>query len=256
MKRIIFLLLTVSVCAQAAKKPPILSPIPSSVPGITIRNTHVVARGASLILRGMAPLSRKDIRQLTDYGITDVLIFRNDSDGEEEVGVEMGWLKHNRKIARKTPIPFPWKEIKEFKSPCEQLVEALQILKTSLQTPNHNLFFHCTVGEDRTGLLAGLFRIVFEGASVEDAFQNEMCAHGYSRGDPDKPAPIAQIVDENLTPIFLKMVELVSRGLISSDHLDPAVCEADPGLDSEFAAQLPARLESFQCQVLSLSIGK
>ena len=49
------------------------SPFPSTVKGITINNTHQVG-SFNKIYRGQAPLGK--IEQLSDFGITDILIFK------------------------------------------------------------------------------------------------------------------------------------------------------------------------------------
>jgi multiple sugar transport system permease protein len=48
-------------------------------------------------------------------------------------------------------------------------------------------FFHCTVGEDRTGYLAGLYRLLTETTTAKAMFEQEMCERGYSSGNPQKP---------------------------------------------------------------------
>jgi hypothetical protein len=212
----------------------LLSPFPSTVKGISIRNTHTVARGESRILRGMRPLSPTDVKELTDKGISRVLIFRNNVQGEDTVAAEMEWLNANPKIEKVYEIPFKWKDITSFKEACEQTIQALKIFQESLSRPNAGLFVHCTVGEDRTGYLAGIYRMIFEGGTSENVFQADMCQWGYAdggssrRGENIKPDHVVADVHKAITPVFAKMRVLILMGLITADKLDASVCAREP----------------------------
>jgi hypothetical protein len=201
------------------------SPFASSVDGISIPNTHVVAENKSPVLRGMAPKNAAQVDELVDYGITQILIFKNETSSgdiaKEEVLLE-------GKIATVHKIPFKWKGIRGFKSECLQTLEALRLIKSALNRKNAGLFFHCTVGEDRTGYLAGLYRILFEDAELTDVWRTEMCERGYADGNPKKPFEVVNLVHENLTPLFLKMVALIDAGEISKGKLDDAACDQAP----------------------------
>ena len=179
MKKIISVVLALAAAligrgdACAALRPPLRS----DVPGITIPNAHVVAKGVyGAVLRGNAP-AKEEIRQLKDYGITDMLIFKSQT--YKEVDEEKARLTAAGYPAdRISAVPFPWKDLGPFKQTCEQTIDALKVLLKVYNTPERAVSFHCTVGEDRTGCLAGLFRMLVSGWNTNQAFRAEMCKNG------------------------------------------------------------------------------
>lgn len=233
--------------APRAPRAPLLSPFASTVRGIPIRNTHIVAESEGKVLRGMAPLSAADVSSLTDFGINEVLIFRNDVPGETGIADELRLLSANPKIRAVHLIPFKWKDITDFRGACQDTIKGLQLLRAAVSTGGSGLFFHCTVGEDRTGYLAGLYRILFEGAAEPEVFRSEMCARGYADGDPNKPAQVTEAVHGNVTVLYLKMLSLIESGALRADHMDLSVCERDPGESRRFQAALAAELEKHRC---------
>lgn len=208
------------------------SPLPSDVPGITIPNAHVVAKGVyGAVLRGNAP-AKEEIQQLKDYGVTDVLIFKNQTGGE--VDQEAAWLAAAGYPADQvTMIPFPWKDLGPFKQTCELTVTGLQRLMKIYNSPKRTIFFHCTVGEDRTGYLAGLFRMLVSGWNTDKAFRQELCKNGYEAGDPGKQDKVVQLIRAGLTPAYLKMASLISSGALTSARLDHSVCGSEPQVAPE-----------------------
>lgn len=249
-----YFLFTISMTIAAAlafagDKPNLLSPFPSTVEGIDIPNTHLLANGAGRVLRGMAPWSSLQVMQLREHGITDILIFRNDIPGEPGTAEEIELLTENG-IARDRiyQIPFPWKNIREFASPCRQTIQALRLVAAELTRENSGLFFHCTVGEDRTGYLAGLYRILYENYSADKAFREEMCAHGYAEGDFNKPSSVSATVHENITKLFVKMLYLKEMGKLSATRLEESVCEQDPGKLPDFRRRWNESRRKFRCE--------
>lgn len=214
------------------------SPFPSSVQGISIPNAHFVTHGES-VLRSMAPSSGQ-VKELIKEGVTDILIFKNQTKDEVDKEVEM--VKEISKGKIKTHhIPFKWNGFKSTKTACLQTVQSLKIIKQSV-TRGGKVLFHCTVGEDRTGYLAGLLQIL-NGSSLEEAFQKEMCEKGYGRGNPNKPWKVVSLIRRDLTPLFLKMAEKIINGDLGSD-LDESICN---DLDD-----LEVQSHDFQCQKQSL----
>lgn len=92
--------------------------------------------------------------------------------------------------------------------------------------PNRKLFFHCTVGEDRTGYLAGLWDVLTKKNNHKVAFQKQMCERGYSRGNPHKPEYVVKEIRKDLTPLFLGMLELIKEGKIRLESLSSRACSS------------------------------
>jgi len=212
------------------------SPFASTVPGIRIQNAHAVGT-SGLLLRSMAPRSADDYADLIGAGVGAVLVFKNQT-GADDVGAEITELT-GRGLApsRLTNIPFKWKDLGPFAETCKQTVDALKFIATNMAAGKKTLF-HCTVGEDRTGLLAATQRLISDPTVKADrAWDEEMCEHGYGAGNPLKPAFVKGSLDHGLTPLYRKLAFLVATGKITAANLDPAVCAADPEADATFAAQ-------------------
>ncbi len=175
-----------------------------AVDGLTIPNSHQVdLRGQ--VFRGKEPA--KLVGELAEFGITDVVIFKNQT--KTEVDKEISSL--NKLGVTSHHIPFAWKDIESTTKACEQVVEALQIIH-QVTTRGGSVFFHCTAGEDRTGLLAGVFRMLDQNWSKEQAFKEEMCAHGYSDGNSKKPYLVTSSIKKELTPLYLAIAAKIENG--------------------------------------------
>jgi hypothetical protein len=220
------------------------SPFASTAPGIRIQNAHPVGSGG-MVFRGMAPRSADDYADLASAGIGAVLVFKNQT-GQDDVGEEITALTaHGLAPSKIVNIPFKWKDIGTFSEPCTQTVEALKFIAMHVAA-HEKTFFHCTVGEDRTGLLAAMHRLLNEPAlTAATAFDEEMCERGYAAGNPLKPAFVTSALDHGLTPLYRKLAYLVANGKLRAGALDASVCAADPETDATFAASaLPlARLK-------------
>lgn len=179
-----------------------LSPFESTVNGISIANTHEVISG---VLRGSEPA--KKVAELKDFGIDEVIIFKSQTKTEvddELLALQTLGIKSHH-------IPFKWKQLESAQAACEQLVDALAIIRRA-QRNKKDIFFHCTVGEDRTGMLAGLLRMQEEGLSADEAFRDEMCANGYADGNPKKPWHVANAIHQELTPLFFALAAKIEAG--------------------------------------------
>lgn len=225
------------------------SPIESSLQGegITIPNAHELAKKQGRVLRGQLPKAH-ELDQLGDAGVTDILILRNDVDGEQPVDDELKMLKNEPRITTVTHIDLPWKEIKDFREPCRQVVQSLRLIKATLDTPNKTLYFHCTVGEDRTGVVAGLYRLIFENHHTRGAFKGEMCTRGYAERDYGKPPHVNALVHANLTFLYLQMAKLIQMKLITAENLDENACDVLPFRDREVHAQIYRDLPKYNCK--------
>ena len=225
------------LCSRPVFSAVLRSNLPSDVAGIRIPNTHIAARGgAGRVLRGSAPL-KNEIKQLKDYGITDILIFKNQT--TDEVDREISQLKAaGYSSGQIHHIPFLWKGLGPFRQTCRQTISALRLLSAAYKTPRKAIFFHCTVGEDRTGFLAGLFRMLAEKWDTKKAFKEELCQNGYEAGDSGKPPNVVTAVRAELTPVYFKMALLISSGALTLDNLDNSVCASEPMLDTKAVEQL------------------
>lgn len=185
---------------------------------ISIANFHEVDQSASLY-RGREP--KKLVSELPSIGITDVIIFKNDVRGEvakEKAALEFLEIKSHH-------IPFRWKDFSSVQLACEQILEAIEIMR-DVRANNGKLFFHCTAGEDRTGALAALFRMMDEGVDRESVFQEEMCERGYADGNSHKPYYVTSSIHNELTPIFFAMARQIERGYLGLNRLNKNVCKS------------------------------
>lgn len=184
----------------------LVSSIPSTYNEIGIPNSHLVTNN---IIRGMAPRNHQDLEDLVELNVQKYLLFKIDTNGEiaKEITalIELGISPKNI-----LHLPFPWKDITDFKPVCEMTIEALNMLSLA-ERNNHKLFLHCTVGEDRTGYIAGLFKLYnnANNESIDEIFASELCDKGFEAGNPKKIFHVAQKVRDNLTPAFLGMSELI-----------------------------------------------
>ena len=205
------------------------APSNAAIDGISIPNAHIVtSTDQSAVLRGRAPKNTAEMTELINAGVTDFLIFKNDTKGE--VAKEQAQLlKLGIQPQNITHIPFLWKDIKDFKAACSMTVQALQVIESATQA-GRNIYFHCTVGEDRTGYLAGLWGIwtsVYE--SETHALNEEMCARGYEAGNPGKPYQnVVSKIRETLTPTYLKMANILVSAKARGQALDLSMCDQEP----------------------------
>lgn len=186
----------------------------------------------------MRPRTLQDIRELLNIGITDVVVFKDskleDTSTEDEIKMleEAGIKRKNISV-----IPFKWKEAESFETACLQTLEALKIMREVALSKDRNLFFHCTVGEDRTGYLSAMYRILYQGIDPVDAWKNEMCENGYAEGNPQKPAEVVAEVHKNVSVIYQKMLHKIKYKFISGKNLDKTECSFDPERSSRFKLQ-------------------
>lgn len=196
------------------------SPFPSTVEQLTINNSHKVD---DKLYRGMAPLGK--VQELIDFGVTDILIFKNQTRNEVDQQLEEISDKGGGFSVRQ--IDFLWHDYPSYKMACEQAIVALRYMREVNEQPGRKLFFHCTVGEDRTGFLAGLWRMLAQGWSKRKAFYREMCENGYANGNPQKPDYVVGEIREDLSPLYMYMANQIELGNLSLGDLDPSICKDD-----------------------------
>lgn len=199
------------------------SPFPSTVKGITINNTHAVD-SSQKVFRGQAPLGK--IEELRDSDFTDILIFKNQTRTEIDEEYEELISKNAGHIQTKQ-IDFLWHAYPSYKKSCEQLIEGLKYLKEVKDSKNRKIFFHCTVGEDRTGALSGLWRMLTSNYSLKKAFYSEMCENGYGHGNANKPYYVYNEIRKDLTPLFIYMAQKIESKELTYDNLNSDICQDD-----------------------------
>lgn len=203
----------------------------AAINGSSIPNAHIVTTtSASSVIRGRAPKNVKEMQELLDLGVSEFLIFKNDTKGEvakeqnllEKLGVPRSSITH---------IPFLWKDIHDFKAACDMTVQALQTIESAVANGRH-IYFHCTVGEDRTGYLAALWGMWTDVYQTEhDALSEEMCARGYEAGNPGKPyGNVVLKIRETLTPTYLKMAKILAHAKSRGQALNLSLCDDEPSV--------------------------
>lgn len=206
-----------------------------------IKNFHSLT---DQIYRSAAP--NKNMPFLAQAGFTHVLIFKNELKGEvtseiqdlQKIGIQRENIYH---------IPFMWKGMGPLEDSCEQIITALSYLAQVEKTRSKKILFHCSMGEDRTGALAGLYRMLYSGWNLDRAFQDEMCAFGYEAGDKGKPWPVVAAVRAEVTPVFLAVASLIIQKKISFNYLNPKVCR-EGGLRSPMFMSLMGQKEKYLCK--------
>ena len=199
------------------------SPFQSSVEDITIKNTHAVGTEGK-IYRGQAPLGK--IQELDQFGITHILIFKNQT--RKEIDQEYAeLLEKGAGHIQTKQIDFLWHAYPSYKLACEQMIEGLKYIKFVKESGSGKMYFHCTVGEDRTGALAGLWRMLDSGYSLRKAFYLEMCENGYGHGNKNKPWYVYNEIRKDLTPLFVYMAKKIQTGELSYDNINSDICQED-----------------------------
>lgn len=205
MKTLLFALMIVSLSSFAG------------VPGLTIPNSHQVDKEGN-VFRGRQP--EKLVSELPAIGITDVIIFKNDVKGE--VAKEIAEL--NRLGIKSHHIPFRWKEYPSMQEACEQVIDALTILR-DVKANHGKTYLHCTAGEDRTGAVMGLYRMLSEKMTMNQVVAKEMCPRGFSDGNPHKPSQVTLAIESELTPLFVTLASKVQKGEWRLNSLPKSSCQ-------------------------------
>jgi len=236
-----FVALTTSLGASGAE---LTSPFPSCVKGTVIPNSHTLDEDG-LVLRGMAPRSEADVLSLNEVGVERILIFKNQTKTEvdQEIAqlLSQGWRPNQIK-----QIPFLWKDHPDFTSACQQTLAAMAWIEKA-RLAGHKVFFHCTVGEDRTGYLAGLLKFWWDQGTLEELFEKQLCWNGYEAGNPQKPLnQVVLKIRRSLTPLWVKVAFLLS----TAKSLEAkSLCAADPSDDPTFKRDWLPLTTQLKCSV-------
>lgn len=185
--------------------------------GLTIGNSFQVDKDGQ-VFRGKEP--KQLVSELPNVHVTDVIIFKNEI--KTEVQSEIADLK-DLKI-KSHHIPFRWKDLESMEIACGQVVEALNLIAKT-KASSGVVYFHCTAGEDRTGMLAGLYRMLEEKLSMANVFKSEMCARGYSDGNLKKPGMVHGAIQKELTPLFIAIAKKIEAGTIELGKVSKSICK-------------------------------
>jgi hypothetical protein len=255
MKKLIFIaIFTLLTILSSYSFAHLVSPMPSTVEALDLPNAHIVYENfltEGALVRGMAPIKDYQKEQLLEFGVDEILIFKNDTRGEvaEEVREFKRMGVRDDQIHQ---IPFPWKDHDSFTNTCEMTVKALMLMEEA-ESKGKTLFFHCTVGEDRTGYLAGLFLIWKNYEMIEDIFESEMCQRGYGAGNPFKPySRVVKKIRDSLTPRFSQMAYLLKKTKKAAKPLSLNVCSWHPRKSRNYYKKDFERFEELTCKKSSL----
>lgn len=182
------------------------SRFPSTYTALPTPNTHEVTPG---VLRGGSPRSLEDLVELKKHGVEQILIFKkeknNEVDREIEDAISIGYRREQIQH-----INMPWAGLKSFKPACEMMKDGLRALQSASKA-NQKIFFHCSVGEDRTGALSALWRLWNNpDLDPEDLFYSEMCRFGFAEANPAKSAPTIREIHDSLGRLYFAMAPLVA----------------------------------------------
>jgi protein tyrosine/serine phosphatase len=144
----------------------ILMPLLFAVPTFasTVQDLPNFVQVKPQIFRGGRPTS-DGLRELQRRGVKTIVDIENDGYAiarEKTWATELG--------IKFISSPMDWRV-----APSDQQIESLlQVLKDKREFP---VYLHCKHGEDRTGLVFGLYRVVVDGWSVEDAYDEMLKLH-------------------------------------------------------------------------------
>lgn len=126
-----------------------------------------IARVAPGIFRGARP-GAPELHKLAAMGVRTIVDLEND---EEAVAAEA-------RVARQLGLRFEREPLSPFLPPDDAEIDRiLALLGDARLRP---LFVHCKYGEDRTGLVVGLYRVLDQGWAPEIAYR-EMLRFGFHR---------------------------------------------------------------------------
>lgn len=138
-------------------------------PDTEIRNFHEV----SPIVFRSGHLTKAAIKQLPKYGVKTILNLEDPEGNFEREKRQAGKLDIAAVHYGLNPL---------FAKPSMQRMD--EIIEFLKDEQNYPLLIHCNHGEDRTGMVVGLYRVFIEGLAPSTAYQ-EMLNHGFH--------PVAQV---------------------------------------------------------------
>jgi protein tyrosine/serine phosphatase len=152
------LILATTVLVQAKKTPAERDPKwaqPISIKGAP--NLHKVSDG---LYRGAQPTA-EGIKELKKMGVKTIVCLRADHS--------------DKKLLDDTGLAYEEIPCRAWNAKNENVVKFLKIATDKTRQP---VFFHCSHGADRTGVMCAIYRVLVQGWSKEDAIK-EMKGGGY-----------------------------------------------------------------------------
>lgn len=119
---------------------------------------------APTIYRGATPANEEAIRELSQMGIKSIINLR----------YSYFSVKRERSIAKRYGIKFFHVPLGYFKPSNEK---TSQILKLMTNPENQPVFVHCRYGSDRTGMVIGLYRTIFQDWSFKRTYKEMRTYH-------------------------------------------------------------------------------
>ena len=201
-----------------------VSVFPSTFADVSTPNTHITHKnGYTLILRGGTPRNSDDLKSLIDFGIHKILIIKNET--KNEVQNELAAL-NELNFPQKNVIryKFLWKNFTSFKNQCEMTLDILKEIEKSVDN-KQSTYFHCSVGEDRTGYISVLWKIYQNpNLKFDDLFNNELCDHGYEGANPNKGARNVMEIRAYTTKMLLLMFNTLKQASEKNTSLSDIQC--------------------------------
>lgn len=125
---------------------------------------HEISPG---LYRGARPLAQ-GVEALKKLGIKTIINLESDDAA----------VREENEQARAAGITMHWYELSGFWAPSTPKID--RILAMLARPELRPLFIHCKYGEDRTGMVVGIYRVEKQGYSPEEAYQ-EMMDFGFHR---------------------------------------------------------------------------
>jgi protein tyrosine/serine phosphatase len=159
--RLVAALVLASACGGTAEVP---AEGDSTTADVTTPAIELVSPG---IWRGPRP-TQATLAQLKTLGVRTILDIE---DSSSAISTERGWVANLK-------MTFISKPMSGFWAPDDKQVNQIEaILGDQSQRP---IFVHCQHGQDRTGLIVGLYRVFTEHGSPKTAYK-EMIAKGFHK---------------------------------------------------------------------------
>jgi hypothetical protein len=134
----------------------------------------IIRRVSGCVFRSAQPKDLADWEFMRDsLGIDTVVKLNTESEGSDKGGRALGFAVHDYAIPPIGDGPILQEIAGIFERPnMGKIEEAMEIAAAG------NCLVHCTHGEDRTGLVCGIYRVRYDGWSTKEAW-DEMIALGY-----------------------------------------------------------------------------